>query len=70
MPPRLLSVPAVAAVLDVDRRTVYRLIAAGELPVVDLRTGPGRSRVRIPAAGHDAFIDRRAVPSAAARRCS
>ncbi|MFD4754282.1 helix-turn-helix domain-containing protein [Streptomyces sp. NPDC058426] len=61
MSPRLLSIPAVAAALDVDRRTVYRIIAAGELPVVDLRTGPGRSRVRIPAAGLDEFISRRAM---------
>ncbi|MGW7220208.1 helix-turn-helix transcriptional regulator [Streptomyces sp. NPDC054826] len=51
MPARLLSIPAVAAALDVDRRTVYRFIAAGELPVVDLRTGTGRSRVRVPASG-------------------
>ncbi|WP_406724550.1 helix-turn-helix domain-containing protein [Streptomyces sp. GD-15H] len=51
MPARLLSIPAVAAALDVDRRTVYRFIAAGDLPVVDLRTGPGRSRVRVPVAG-------------------
>ncbi|WP_129287560.1 helix-turn-helix domain-containing protein [Streptomyces sp. GZWMJZ-114] len=61
MSPRLLSIPAVAAALDVDRRTVYRFIAAGELPVVDLRTGSGRSRVRIPAAGLDEFISRRAM---------
>ncbi|MGW6507983.1 helix-turn-helix transcriptional regulator [Streptomyces niveus] len=42
MPARLLSIPAVAAALDVDRRTVYRFIAAGDLPVVDppYRTRP------------------------------
>ncbi|WP_205379789.1 MULTISPECIES: helix-turn-helix domain-containing protein [Streptomyces] len=62
------STPAVAAALDVDRRTVYRFIAAGDLPVVDLRTGPGRSRVRVPAAGLDEFISRRAVVPPAARR--
>ncbi|MEU7258568.1 helix-turn-helix domain-containing protein [Streptomyces rimosus] len=61
MPARLLSVPAVAAALDVDRRTVYRFIAAGDLPVIDLRTGPGPSRVRIPAASLDEFISRRTV---------
>ncbi|MFH8617189.1 helix-turn-helix domain-containing protein [Streptomyces sp. NPDC017979] len=59
MPPRLLSIPAVAATLDVDRRTVYRFIAAGELDVVDLRTGPGRSRVRVSSASLDAFITSR-----------
>ncbi|MFF0448121.1 helix-turn-helix domain-containing protein [Streptomyces sp. NPDC004609] len=56
---RLLSIPAVAATLDVDRRTVYRFIAAGELDIVDLRTGQGRSRVRVPAASLDAFIANR-----------
>jgi predicted DNA-binding transcriptional regulator AlpA len=56
MPSRLLSIPAVAATLDVDRRTVYRFIASGELDVVDLRTGPGRSRVRVLATSLDAFI--------------
>ncbi|MET8217567.1 helix-turn-helix domain-containing protein [Streptomyces hirsutus] len=68
MPARLLSIPAVAAALDVDRRTVYRFIAAGDLPVVDLRTGTGRSRVRVPAAGLDAFISRRVVAPPAVRR--
>ena len=59
MPARLLSIPAVAAALDVDRRTVYRFIAAGELPVVDLRTGAGRSRVSV--AGLEVFITSRSV---------
>ncbi|MFJ8795375.1 helix-turn-helix domain-containing protein [Streptomyces sp. NPDC102462] len=68
MPARLLSIPAVAAALDVDRRTVYRFIAAGDLPVVDLRTGTGRSRVRVPVASLDEFISRRAVVPPAARR--
>ncbi|WP_369392467.1 helix-turn-helix domain-containing protein [Streptomyces sp. CG1] len=68
MPARLLSIPAVAAALDVDRRTVYRFIAAGELPVVDLRTGAGRSRVRVPAAGLEEFISSRAVTPPVSRR--
>ncbi|MEK8146399.1 helix-turn-helix domain-containing protein [Streptomyces sp. M10(2022)] len=67
MPARLLSIPAVAAALDVDRRTIYRFIAVGDLPVVDLRTRPGRSRVRVPAASVDEFIIRRAVVMPAAR---
>nr|WP_245698523.1 helix-turn-helix domain-containing protein [Streptomyces lydicamycinicus] len=50
------------------RRTVYRFIAAGDLPVVDLRTGPGRSRVRVPAVSLDEFISRRAVVPPAVRR--
>ncbi|MFF9340021.1 helix-turn-helix domain-containing protein [Streptomyces sp. NPDC014773] len=68
MPARLLSIPAVAAALDVDRRTVYRFIAAGELPIVDLRTGAGRSRVRVPAAGLEEFIASRSVASPRTRR--
>ncbi|WP_405789012.1 helix-turn-helix domain-containing protein [Streptomyces sp. NBC_01367] len=64
---RLLSIPAAAATLDVDRRTVYRFIAAGELPVVDLITGPGRSRVRVPEGGLHEFINRRAVTPATVR---
>jgi excisionase family DNA binding protein len=68
MAPRLMSIPAVAAALDVDRRTVYRFIAAGELTVVDLRTGPARSRVRVPAASLDDFINSRAVAPLARRR--
>ncbi|MEU0991783.1 helix-turn-helix domain-containing protein [Streptomyces sp. NPDC005953] len=63
MSSRLLSIPTVAATLDVDRRTVYRFIAAGELDVVDLRTGPGRSRVRVPASSLDAFITGRMTPT-------
>jgi excisionase family DNA binding protein len=64
----LLSIPAVAEVLDVDRRTVYRFIATGELEVVDLRTGRGRSRVRVPAASLDAFIDSRTKTAPSRRR--
>ncbi|MFD7078566.1 helix-turn-helix domain-containing protein [Streptomyces sp. NPDC059918] len=61
MPSRLLSIPAVAELLDVDRRTIYRFIAAGELPVIDLRTGRGRSRVRVPSAALEKFISSRSV---------
>jgi predicted DNA-binding transcriptional regulator AlpA len=68
MPARLLSIPAVAAALDVDRRTVDRFIAAGELPVVDLRTGAGRSRVRVPLAGLEEFITSRSVAAPRSRR--
>ncbi|MFF4735878.1 helix-turn-helix transcriptional regulator [Streptomyces sp. NPDC001262] len=61
MSDRLLSVPTVAERLDVSRRTIYRFIAAGELSIVDLRTGGERSRVRIPSADVEALIERRAV---------
>lgn len=68
MPTRLLSIPAVAAALDVDRRTVYRFIAAGGLPGVDLRTGAGRSRVRVPADGLEEFITSRSLAASRTRR--
>ncbi|WUG76674.1 helix-turn-helix domain-containing protein [Streptomyces sp. NBC_00457] len=54
--------------MDVDRRTVYRFITAGDLPVVDLRTGTERSRVRFPAAGLEEFIASRLVASPRTRR--
>lgn len=63
MSDRLLSVPAVAGLLDVSRRTVYRFVASGELSIVDLRTGAERSRVRIPSADVEALIKRRTVGS-------
>lgn len=45
--------------LDVSRRSVYRYIEAGELTVVDMRTGVERSRVRIPGREVEALIERR-----------
>lgn len=63
MSDRLLSVPTVAGLLDVSRRTVYRFVASGELSIVDLRTGAERSRVRIPSADVEALIERRTVDS-------
>ncbi|MBT2450375.1 helix-turn-helix domain-containing protein [Streptomyces sp. ISL-43] len=68
MPSRLLSIPTIADALDVDRRTIYRFIAAGELPVVDLRTGTGRSRVRVPSAALEEFISSRAIAAPMRRR--
>ncbi|MEV7958312.1 helix-turn-helix domain-containing protein [Streptomyces sp. NPDC088141] len=56
---RLLSVRSVAEILEVSRRSVYRYIAAGELSVVDMRTGPERSRVRIPGKDVEALVQRR-----------
>ncbi|MFE5300058.1 helix-turn-helix domain-containing protein [Streptomyces sp. NPDC056632] len=55
----LLSVPRVAEMLDISRRSVYRYIELGELSVVDLRTGNGRSRVRIPSRDVHEFVGRR-----------
>jgi excisionase family DNA binding protein len=51
---QLLTVPETAARLRVNRSTVYDLIAAGELRVVDL--GHGRSKTRIPEDALAEFI--------------
>ncbi|MFI2204777.1 helix-turn-helix domain-containing protein [Streptomyces sp. NPDC020192] len=64
---KLYSVPSVAEILDVSRRSVYRYIEAGELRVVDMRTGLERSRVRIPGRDVEALIKRRMTLSKAAR---
>jgi excisionase family DNA binding protein len=42
IPAEVLTIPQVADRLKVSRNTVYRLISAGELPVVEVR---GKSRV-------------------------
>jgi excisionase family DNA binding protein len=64
---KLYSVPNVAEILDVSRRSVYRYIEAGELTVVDMRTGVERSRVRILGRDVEALIKRRMAPSKTAR---
>lgn len=56
---KLHSVRSVAEMLDVSRRSVYRYIEAGELTVVDMRTGVERSRVRILGREVEALIERR-----------
>jgi excisionase family DNA binding protein len=64
---KLYSVPSVAEMLDVSRRSVYRYIEAGELTVVDMRTGAERSRVRILGREVEALIKRRMALSKTAR---
>jgi excisionase family DNA binding protein len=64
---KLYSVPSVAEMLDVSRRSVYRYIEAGELTVVDMRTGVERSRVRILGRDVEALIKRRMALSKTAR---
>lgn len=63
----LLSVPRVAQILDISRRSVYRYIESGELSVVDLRTGSERSRVRIPSEDVHELILRRTAGAARQR---
>lgn len=56
----LLTIPETARTLRIDRRTVYRLIAAGDLDAVDIApTGSTRSKTRVPAASVAQFIERR-----------
>lgn len=55
------KIPEAAARLGVSRATVYRLIAAGELSTVTVKTertkiGPGSARV--PSSAIDAYINR------------
>lgn len=59
--PPLLDLPGVAARLNVSKRTVEALVAAGELPVVRIGAGPRTRGVRrFDPAAVDAFIRRRA----------
>lgn len=44
-PPRLLTVPQVAARLQLSRQTIYRKIAGGQIPAVQI--GPRRSAIRV-----------------------
>jgi excisionase family DNA binding protein len=50
---RLLKMSEVAELLGVGKRTVYRLVAAGELDVVKVR-----SATRIPAAAVQSYVKR------------
>lgn len=60
--PKLLSIPQVAEALgDVSRKTVYRLLYAGELDRVDIGTG-SRPRPRVPEASLADYIARHLVP--------
>ena len=42
-PPRLLSIPEASSQLNIHRGTLYRLIKAGELPIVKIA---GRTLIR------------------------
>lgn len=59
-----LTVREAAAVLRVDKQTVYRLVWAGELPRTDIGTGK-RPRFRIPRTGVDRFMRKRTKGAAA-----
>ncbi len=60
-----LTVPEVAAELRIDRATVYRLIRRGQLPTVQIGTGPGPGQIlRVRADALERFIaDREAKTS-------
>lgn len=55
----LLSLPQVAERLGVSRATAYRLVAAGEFDVVQVRGAK-----RIPDSSVEAFVKRNSTPAA------
>lgn len=55
---QLLTVPLTAAALGVSSRTVYRMVAEGELPVVMVR-----NRIRISTASIAAYQKSLTVPA-------
>lgn len=55
---QLLTVPQAGAALGISRRTVYRLIAEGELPVVMVRT-----RIRIAQEAIGAYVRSNTQPA-------
>jgi excisionase family DNA binding protein len=44
-PPPLIDATAAANLLGIDRKSLYRLVARGEVPVIRLGSGP-RARLR------------------------
>ena len=59
-PDPLLSIPNAAKYLDCSKNTVYRLIADGELDVVDIAPRRSRrSKSRVPQSQLDALIKSR-----------
>lgn len=58
IPDPMLTVPQVAAVLDCERRHVYRLLATGDLHPVDV-VGWRRSKTRIRDSEVQSFLGRR-----------
>lgn len=62
--PQLLTIPEVAARLRVHRNHVYRYIAAGEFPTVNI--GTGRSKTRVKADDLEAWIEGRTTAAKAA----
>lgn len=59
MSPQLLTIPQVSNFLSCTRQHVYKLISAGELPVVDISApGSTRSTSRVRQEDLDAYLDR------------
>lgn len=57
--PKLYRVSAAAALLDVTPKTVYRLIACGQLSPIDVDASGKQPRIRISEAELKKFIDSR-----------
>lgn len=62
--PQLLTLAEVGLRLTTSHDTVLRLIAAGDLPAVDISAGAGkqRARIRVSEAALAAFINARTLP--------
>jgi excisionase family DNA binding protein len=58
--PQLLTIPDAAAALSCCDNHVYRLIAAGELPTVDIsQPGSRKPKTRVPETALTAYIEGR-----------
>lgn len=61
-----LTIPQVAGRLNVHRATVYRLIAAGDLAVIDVRASGKKTKLRVPEASLQRFEASRQIKGMAA----
>ncbi|WP_144069896.1 helix-turn-helix domain-containing protein [Nonomuraea indica] len=60
----LLTIPQAAQAIGVSRAHAYRLVADGDLPVIDVgRKGAKKPKSRVPVASVEAWIARRAARS-------
>ena len=63
--PDLLTVEEAANKLGISRPTAYRMVASGEIPVVDVaRKGARRQKLRVPVKALDDLIKQRSLDAA------
>lgn len=64
-PPDLLTIEEAAKKIGVSRATAYRMVAAREIPVVDMaREGSRRQKLRVPVEAIRDLIEQRALDAA------